>query len=76
MAVFFYAVVGRIPGDDEDSVYLFQGDSMTPEELTSIFAEKIYYSNNRTDQNEIYNSWGTEVFINHILSSESPIEIL
>lgn len=64
------AVTGRIHGDDEDSVYTFE--SMTEEQAREAFKDAIF-----TDRDfDAEARQGTEVYINHVLASTAPIEIV
>lgn len=81
MAVYhnYIAVIGRIPFDDEDSMYCFE--NMTMEDAMFAFSAAIYsdtYSDECVEEVREQNAkeHGIDVFINHILVSESPIEDL
>ena len=69
----YIAVIGRLPGDDEDSMILFE--NMTRQQAEQAFEEEMY--EDEIDATEKYNrnclEPGCAVFINHILTSDSPI---
>jgi hypothetical protein len=69
-----YAVIGRIPFDDEDSIYLFKSlEPMASTQLVELFIAHIYVDAGRTPP-------GLEepeepVVLNAILTSMAPIEL-
>ena len=71
----YYAVVGRIPFDDEDSIYFFEADEEGPP-LFEWFASDIYYDSSRNDATEVSIDHGCKhgVFITSVLVSDSPIK--
>lgn len=74
----FYAVIGRIPGDDEDSVYTYE--NVTRIEAKVQFAKDIYNDGESSSgaaedhMEAIFREHGGYVFINQVLSSDSPIK--
>lgn len=79
----YWQVTGRIPGDDEDSVFLYQMpgslDDELREKLTEMFAEDIYAEDQPDEKSReearknVFADHGQYVFINSISSSASPI---
>ncbi len=69
----FYCVVGRIPGDDEDSCYC-SDLPITETQATKAFI-KMLYEDADESKKEIKDSWGTEAYINLVLSSDTKINI-
>ena len=66
-------VIGRIPEDDEDSVYMFT--DLTEQEARDAFVESIYedlFDEEKTPE-VVEEQWGDSCFINCILASETPI---
>ena len=68
-----YAVIGRIPFDDEDSIMFYESDEENPP-LTEWFERDMYDAEGRDDMEEVYREHGTTVFITAILKSAAPIE--
>ena len=66
-----FAVIGRIPGDDEDSCYIFSVERV--EEALDLFEQAIYEDAGE-DPKQIEKSHGARVFHTHILRSEAAIE--
>lgn len=64
------AVVGRIPFDDEDSIFVFE--NVTELQAQDLFIEAIYKAANIPDPGEESDE---RIFINAILTSESPISV-
>lgn len=74
----YWAVTGRIPGDDEDTCHIFQ--VLNREEALVSF-EAAMYANMSEDEAEqtresVRNEHGQSVFINSVLASNAPIEEL
>lgn len=71
-----YAVVGRIPGDDEDSCYTFSAKSR--EKAIEMFDAALYDDSGLDEGHRTRNivGHGCSVFINHVLVSDTPIETL
>lgn len=71
-----YAVIGRVPGDDEDSCYIVQASSR--EDAMSMFADRIYEDSDLTEEDREHNidvhGGDLGVFINHVLVSGSEIK--
>lgn len=68
------AVIGRIPGDDEDSTYLF--DNMTETQARKAFEESIYgdLADDEKTPATVRKDWGVSCVINYILVSDSEIK--
>ena len=47
-----YAVIGRIPFDDEDSIMFYESDDPNPP-LAEWFERDLFEESNRTDQAEV-----------------------
>lgn len=60
-----FAIIGRIHGDDEDTALLYQ--DCTEEEARATFIEDLRALDD-TDPNDVY--------ISHVLASETPITLL
>ena len=71
----YYAVVGRIPFDDEDSIHFYETDEEAPP-LFEWFSSDIYYESNRNDVKEVARDHGCihGVYITSVLVSDSPIK--
>lgn len=68
----YIVVIGRMHGDDEDTMLLY-GDS-TREQAVELFIEDMCEANHMTkDEHEAEVSKGYGVYINHVLASQSPI---
>ena len=78
----YYAVIGRIPFDDDDSCMVFE--QMTEEEARKAFAFEMFRQKTSSDelareeqQASIKDVGGDlGVYITHVLASQSPIEQL
>ena len=68
-----YAVIGRIPFDDEDSIMFYESDEENPP-LEEWFELDMYDAEGRDDMEEVHREHGTTVFITAILKSAAPIE--
>lgn len=66
-----YAVIGRIPFDDEDSCYTYEADSR--ESAASMFKQEILEEHG---PNPPTDASGEPVIINIVLESETPIKIV
>jgi len=68
----FYAVAGRIPGSEEDSIYAFEADS----ELSAMskFAHSIYDESD-VNADDIVELYGKEISVTFVLASESKIDV-
>lgn len=67
-------VIGRIPEDDEDSVYIFT--NLTEQEARNAFVESIYgdlFDDEKTPE-KVEEQWGVSCFITCILASDTEIE--
>lgn len=69
----YYAVIGRIPFDDEDSIMFYESDEENPP-LAEWFELDMYTEDDRGDMEEVHREHGTTVFITAVLKSASPIE--
>lgn len=67
-----YAVVGRIPYDDEDSCTVVQAKSVKDAERQ--FTKWIYAGSDQK-KSDVVKENGTAVYINYVLESETPISI-
>lgn len=72
----FFAVVGRMPGDDEDTCCIFEA----PDKNTAcqMFEDSLYENEIRAEQLklDVMKTYGQLVFFSHVLVSNSPIEML
>ena len=70
----YYAVIGRIPFDDEDSIMFYETDDHNPP-LAEWFERDLFEESNRTDQAEVRTECGADYacFITHIVSSETEL---
>lgn len=67
------AVIGRIPGDDEDTCFIFPVEHV--EEALDLFEEAIY-EDAAEDPEQIEMSHGAKVFHTHVLRSDSEIDLV
>jgi hypothetical protein len=68
-----YAIIGRIPFDDEDSCYTMEAESR--EEAVEIFEERIAKAAGYEDAEQCRKDTADGcIYINHVLVSESPID--
>lgn len=70
----YFAVIGRIPGDDEDTCYLIEGGEQ--DHAVAEFRRRIWYDDGSSEEDrEFFKSThgGDDVYITRILTSESPI---
>lgn len=69
----YWAVTGRIPGDDEDSLYVFH--VATREEALEAFAEAMWEDepDAETARDAVIREHGQPVFWNSVVVSDSPI---
>lgn len=69
----YIAVIGRMCGDDEDTCLLFE--CVTREGAINAFTEHMRLLDNMTVEDLAHaEANGEGVFINHVLTSASPIE--
>lgn len=70
----YYAIIGRIPEDDEDSCYFFESDDPNFDYDTA-FTDCICQDAGLSipDREAIIKGYGNLVYINHVLRSKSPI---
>ena len=68
-----YAVIGRIPFDDEDTCHIFKASSI--EEAMEMFADEMYENDPGEDRERNIKTHGCDlgVYINQILLSDSEI---
>lgn len=69
----YYAVTGRIPGDDEDATMLFQADDR--EHAIEQFKDAMWSGQgDEDDRASMEGEHGTDTYINSVLVSDTPIE--
>lgn len=68
----YYAVIGRIPGDDEDTCLFYEGENLTTDDLTNLFVAEMYEMSDAI-QKDVNSAWGHVIYITHILESGKPI---
>lgn len=70
----YYAVSGRIPGDDEDTMLCVGQHPNNGSAIASFMDEmRALYSLTPQDSEIMRKSYDTDVFINSIVSSDTPI---
>ena len=69
----YYAVIGRIPGDDEDSTYVFHAKSA--DEARSSFEFQMYSDTawDKKHKYQILREYGCSIFISIVLVSDTDI---
>ena len=69
----YFAVTGRIPGDDEDTLHVFQ--ATTREEALTAFEAAMWANKTEaeTGRENVFKAHGQTVFVNSIVASEAPI---
>lgn len=67
----WYAIIGRIPGDDEDSCLVFECDSLTDAAVK--FFDAMTDEMDADSKRQIEEQYGQLVYITHRLQSETPI---
>lgn len=75
----WFAVTGRIPGDDEDSTYIYKLPKNTDQQaLFNLFEADIYEDESESEEEKESNfaEFGNTVFINSVLLSETEIQII
>lgn len=70
----YFAVSGRIPGDDEDTT-LGVGRCSSMDEAYRGFVSLMEATLREQDVAALHAAHGTTVFVNSIVSSDSPIEV-
>lgn len=70
----WYAVTGRIPGDDEDTSLIFHVESR--EAALEAFANAMWADEKEDDREAVIREHGQPVFWNSIAVSDSPIEAI
>lgn len=68
----FWAVTGRLPGDDEDTLHCFE--AATQEDAVALFEEAIWEDETDLKRDEVFAAHGRTVFVNSIAVSDAPIE--
>lgn len=69
-----FAIIGRINGDDEDTTLLYQ--DCTEEEARATFIEDLRALDD-IDPNDVEGMGeAADVYISHVLASETPITLL
>lgn len=71
----YYAVIGRIPFDDEDSILFYESDEPNPP-LEEWFERDMYDAEGRDDMEEVRAADGAAVYITAILKSDTEIDHL
>lgn len=67
----WYAIIGRIPGDDEDSCLVFECDSLT--DAVVKFFDAMVGGMDVGSKRQLEEDYGQLVYITHRLQSETPI---
>lgn len=67
----WFAVTGRIPGDDEDSCHVFH--LATREDALNAFADAMWEGETEIDRDSVMKEHGQPVFWNSIVASDTPI---
>lgn len=69
----YYAVIGRIPYDDEDTCLIFEAEEGT--DVRQLFEDAMYEEIDNPEKNKAYHekNHGAAVYINHILVSDTEI---
>lgn len=68
----WFAVSGRIPGDDEDTSHIFQVANR--QEAVAAFDEVMWANENESDRESVRKEHGQSVFINSVVVSSTKIE--
>lgn len=70
----YYAVIGRIPFDDEDSIMFYESDEENPP-LAEWFEHDLFEEAGRDDMAEARKEFGGDyaVYITHIVTSQTPL---
>lgn len=69
----YYAVIGRIPFDDEDSILMYESDESNPP-FEEWFERDMYDAEGRGDMEEVRAECGAAVYITAILKSDAEID--
>ncbi len=70
----YLAVIGRVPGDDEDSIYLFENKTLT--QASKAFEMHLYDDCPEETPTQVRKDWGESCYITQILVSDAEIEII
>ena len=70
----YYVIIGRIPGDDEDTVYVCRAENRS--EAESMFEAEMHASATLDELDTIARIHGTNLYTNWVLASETPIDTL
>jgi len=72
----YFAVTGRIPGDDEDTLHVFHVSNR--DEALKAFEEALWENepDAETGRDTVFKNFGQIVFVNSIVVSDSPISAL
>lgn len=72
----YWAVTGRIPGDDEDQLHIFR--LATRDDAIAAFEHAIWERelDSEAARENVFKSHGQTIFINSIVASNAPIEEL
>lgn len=70
----YYVIIGRIPGDDEDTVYTCRAANRS--EAESLFEAEMHANVTLDELDAITRANGMNLYINWVLASETPIATL
>ena len=70
----YIVVIGRIPEEDEDSVYFF--NDLTEAQARKAFEKNIYFdlADDEKTPSKVRKDWGVSCYINLILAADSEIK--
>lgn len=71
----YYAVIGRIPGDDEDTCLFYEGENLTTDDLTNLFVAEMYAATECSTE-AVIKTWGDVIYVTQILQSTNPMQRL
>lgn len=67
----YYAVTGRVPGDDEDVTHIYQAESR--DHAVEQFKDALWSGQSEEDRASMEKSEGTDTYINTVIVSDSPL---
>jgi hypothetical protein len=67
-----FVVIGRVPGDEEDSCFEMLAESR--EHAVEQFTRRVQADFTRDEIEDIRSTWGEDCFVSFVLRSDSPIE--